>query len=464
MQLPKFAVFSALLAFAAGGVILCAWEFGWRGVVQPLPNLPPEMPIGAVGLCLAALALGICAVGHEGESTGRLGARALALILLLGGGGLLTEHLLGLSFGLERLLYADRLASWLGGSGGMPSAQVSISLVLYGAAVFFFFGKRGDRFDLADVAAAASLFLPAAALLRYLFDADRLDQDLEPGVGIPPYSALGLALLAAGLQSLHPRRGLASLFAAQPDGGIASRRMMLAAITVPMLFGYLQVRAIRAGAIDLSFGVAITVAASVLIFVALIVWNAELVVRLHVEQRHQLATREEQARHDAVTDALTGLHNRRGWEQCLVMEELRCQREGRDACVFVIDLDDLKKVNDRQGHARGDELLRRTAQALRSSARRLDVVARIGGDEFGFLATETLADSAAAILERLRRTLLAVGVTASIGYSPRSRFGSLAAAAQEADTAMYEDKRLRKQGDSGQLVASEVPGRDSNAA
>jgi diguanylate cyclase (GGDEF)-like protein len=447
-RLPRFASACALFAFSAGFALLFAWKYGWSWLIQVVPHQPVEVPLTALALCLSALTLTACAFGFTSRPPLLAGGRMLAALLVLLGGVVLLEHLLGLNSGLENLLYASKLS--LPDIDGRPSPQTAISLVLFGAAAWLYFGRRSDRFDLADVAAAASFFLPAAALLSYLFDLDRLSQASEDmRFGMPPLAALSMTVLAVGLQSLHPRRGLASLLSAQPDGGFTSRRLLLAAVLMPALLGYAVVRAIRHGVIDLSLGLAITIAASVLMFVVLLIWNAELMMRLYVEQRQQLAVREEQARRDAATDALTQLYNRRGWEQCLQIEEQRSERENLDAGVFVIDLDGLKAINDREGHASGDAMLQRAAQALRGCVRRRDVVARLGGDEYAFLACEIVPEVAAAVEERLRKALQGVGVSASIGYALRSAHGTLPGAAEAADRLMYQDKRARKQGRPG---------------
>src|SRR5215213_36604 len=91
---------------------------------------------------------------------------------------------------------------------------------------------------------------------------------------------------------------------------------------------------------------------------------------------------------DALTDPLTGVGNRRAWDRLLNAEEARCRRYGSVASLVAVDLDELKRVNDRDGHAAGDRLLRRTAQVIDSTRRAADVVARLGGDEFGVLAVE----------------------------------------------------------------------------
>ncbi len=446
--LPRFALACALFAAAAGCALLGAWRLGWNWLIQVVPSQPAEVPLTALCLCVSAVILLACAACTNRQSVLlRRGGRLLAMLLAAVGAVVMIEYLLGFDSSIGNLVYPSRVRAADLDYDGRPSPQTALTFVLFGLAAWLYFGRRRDRFDLADVAAAASLFLPAAALLSFVFDFDRLGQP-EAGVrfGMPPLAALSMTLLAAGLQSLHPGRGLASLIHAQPDGGLASRRLLLAAVLVPVLFGYLQVWAIRQGYIDLSLGVAITVAASVMVFIVLLIRNAELIMRLYVEQRHQLALREEQARREAATDALTLLYNRRGWEQCLLIEEQRSQRENLDAGVFIIDLDGLKAINDREGHAAGDAFLQRAAQALRGCVRRRDVVARVGGDEYAFLATELVPEVVPAVEERLRRSLQAVGVSASIGYALRSAHGGLPAAAEAADRAMYLDKRARKQG------------------
>jgi diguanylate cyclase (GGDEF)-like protein len=146
----------------------------------------------------------------------------------------------------------------------------------------------------------------------------------------------------------------------------------------------------------------------------------------------------------AFCDALTGLYNRRGWDQLLRAEESRCRRHGRGACIVSVDLDDLKIVNDSGGHERGDDLLRRAARALRSTIRTQDVAARVGGDEFAILAVECDGEAVAAPRRRLEDGLAAAGVGASLGLAVRDAEGDLSRAWREADEAMYRAKRERK--------------------
>lgn len=154
--------------------------------------------------------------------------------------------------------------------------------------------------------------------------------------------------------------------------------------------------------------------------------------------------RAERAEMEAAHDALTLLHNRRSWDQLLSLEEDRCRRYGHPACVIAIDLDNLKETNDHQGHEAGDRLLVTTSQIIRNIIRVHDIAARTGGDEFFILCIECKLADAQIVVERLRHMLHAVGVHASIGLASRNPELGLRSACAEADSKMYQEKRLRQ--------------------
>jgi len=163
---------------------------------------------------------------------------------------------------------------------------------------------------------------------------------------------------------------------------------------------------------------------------------------VRIELTLEEATRRtERAQADALVDPLTGLHNRRAWDQLLATEDQRCNRHGYDAVIFVIDLDGLKAVNDRFGHEKGDELIKSAAHALERCVRRTDVVARVGGDEFSILAVKCDANAAARIREHIESTLQRANAPATVGFAVRSEAGDLFEAWRQADGAMYHRKR-----------------------
>ena len=161
--------------------------------------------------------------------------------------------------------------------------------------------------------------------------------------------------------------------------------------------------------------------------------------------REVVALRALEAELAAETDELTGLHNRRAWVRLLAEEELRFARFGDPTVIAVIDLDLLKETNDTLGHAAGDEYIRRSARALDSVLRSGDVAARLGGDEFGMLLRGCNEAVAGQRVQEVYEALGQAGVAGSVGMAPITVLRGFPAALADADAAMYEAKRLRRQ-------------------
>jgi len=167
---------------------------------------------------------------------------------------------------------------------------------------------------------------------------------------------------------------------------------------------------------------------------------------LHFElQKEENLRRFERAQAEAQRDVLTGVYNRRGWETFLLAEESRCQKYGHSACVMVIDLDNLKKINDQNGHSAGDKLIKNAAYHLCETLRKGDIVARLGGDEFGILMIEIDAEEILKTVDRIQKQLEANNISASVGWAIRSHKSTLQIAVEQADKKMYEQKKIRKQ-------------------
>ena len=149
-------------------------------------------------------------------------------------------------------------------------------------------------------------------------------------------------------------------------------------------------------------------------------------------------------------DPLTGLANRRALDDRLGYEVARHRRHRRAFALLVLDLDDFKRVNERFGHAGGDELLRDMGRSLRSAVREQDTVARLGGDEFCVLAPETDREEALHLESRLREAVARAtvgfeGMSGSVGcaiFPESGQSGSAMMAA--ADGAQAADKRQRR--------------------
>jgi diguanylate cyclase (GGDEF)-like protein len=148
-------------------------------------------------------------------------------------------------------------------------------------------------------------------------------------------------------------------------------------------------------------------------------------------------------------DSLTGLVNRRSFDEALAREFARAQRNGRPLAVALGDLDHFKRINDQYSHAAGDAALRAVANLIRDTCRGMDVTARWGGEEFAVLFPETTREEAHRICERLReaveridnsafapghRMTISIGVTDQIGLSHHEKMIS------RADARLYEAK------------------------
>lgn len=158
----------------------------------------------------------------------------------------------------------------------------------------------------------------------------------------------------------------------------------------------------------------------------------------------------EQLAEQSRTDALTGLANRRWLDERLADEVQRARRHGKPLAVAMCDLDFFKRINDRFGHAIGDEVLRRVAAILRERCRATDLIARYGGEEFCIAFLEADAAHAARSCEALRAAVAAhdwsavqpgLAVTLSIGVSDRHDPPDAHALLADADMHLYRAKR-----------------------
>jgi diguanylate cyclase len=150
----------------------------------------------------------------------------------------------------------------------------------------------------------------------------------------------------------------------------------------------------------------------------------------------------------ALVDDLTGLQNRRAFTLFAEQELARARRHGRTPVLVFADLDGLKQINDRHGHAAGDMAIRLVANALRSIFRETDIVARWSGDEFVALMVEGSDEAAQLISSRLDAAIAAQSppnlpyeVTASVGASPLDPGLPLRDAMERADAELYAQKK-----------------------
>lgn len=153
----------------------------------------------------------------------------------------------------------------------------------------------------------------------------------------------------------------------------------------------------------------------------------------------------------AALDQLTGLYNRRSGEQRLAEEMSRAQRHGRALTVLLMDLDGLKAVNDKHGHAAGDTVIKSFADRLQRAIRGSDLAVRLGGDEFMAILPECRCEEVNRVLGRIEGLDFEfeeqkVCLRFSSGWTDFRPMDTMQEFLKRADVALYEDKRAAKRG------------------
>ena len=153
-------------------------------------------------------------------------------------------------------------------------------------------------------------------------------------------------------------------------------------------------------------------------------------------------------------DALTGLANRRSFELALAREVDRVARSGEPALLLMLDIDHFKRVNDTYGHQAGDEVIRAVAGVLLDSVRPMDLVARVGGEEYAIILPNCAAAFGETVAERIRRRVermpipvgtglrLAVSVSVGGAFAPQWVRSTPALWMERADQQLYRAKTL----------------------
>ncbi|BFU45353.1 GGDEF domain-containing protein [Krasilnikovia sp. MM14-A1004] len=255
------------------------------------------------------------------------------------------------------------------------------------------------------------------------------------------YQAEAVLILLAALVAVR-HQGEAQV--TRIDRDVTFPAVLVAAFAVATLIGVEQAHHQRIGS-----G---TLAVAAVLFMGLLV-RQMLSTRDRTRLARELHAALREQERLAVTDPLTGLYNRRFFQEMLADESERCTRSGQPIAMVILDLDHFKGINDRYGHPAGDAVLVQVADRLRQTVRAGDVVARFGGEEFVCLlhdADETAAlDLAERLRETLRRTPIdipagpAISVTASVGVAgtPSRTTVDPARLIAEADRALYRAKR-----------------------
>lgn len=420
--------------FLAIAVLAIGWGLDvpqLRGPLQGFPTMKPNTALGLAGL-------GGSLVLSQERRPGlplRLAAAAAASVSLAIGAATLTEYWVGWNSGLDELLFRAPQSPEQA-FPGRPAPVTAWSLFLLALSLL---SLRTHKWRYVPTACAlTALFLVWGVFNGYLL-ARSNPLVLARFGSVAPHTAAGLFLIAIGSLAARPESWPASTVFAQGVGGVVCRWLLPAAVLAPPVLGWLLSDAARARQHDAAVGWALYSVFSSAGSVGLILILARRIELIDWERAAATAL--------SRRDPLTGLANRRAFDEFLLHAFARAQRYARKLSLLTIDVDHFKSYNDTYGHPAGDEVLKVIARMFAAAARDTDLVARTGGEEFAIVLPETEAPGARALAERVREEIASCHqfrrpITVSIGLAMLSdRCSTVSMLVKEADAALYSAKR-----------------------
>ena len=432
--LMRLEVLAALAAVVVTAVVLLAW------LIPALASLLPSGWDVMKANTALALMLGATSLVLSQPRRSRIQQQistALAAAAMLIALSALARHLLGWDIGLETLLAPDTGAA----RPGLMSIQSAAYLLALGFVALQITARKKPLSPFVDALTMGLIMFTLIVLSGYCFDAARLvGQSLETRAS--PHTLLCMGLLTCVAIGRRSESGYFSVLVGIGIGSQIARVIFPFALVLPFLLVLGGQYVNWMGWADMAYASAMTVAGTSFIFFLLLIVAAQRINDLERELRDM-----------SLSDALTGVANRRGFELLGSQSMREAQRNRTPLTVMFADLDDLKQTNDTLGHDAGSEFIVDVARLLVETFRGADIVARVGGDEFAVVihADEAAANRAIDRLAERTKARNAKGdrpyeISFSLGAATSSadRKESFSTLLKRADEVMYEQKKKKK--------------------
>lgn len=294
-----------------------------------------------------------------------------------------------------------------------------------------------EKKSVSQFCASISISIPMITLVGYAYGLEKFYGQMSiftASVGLP----LSFASLA-----LTANHGFFRALLSPHMAGKISRYQVTIGYLFPILFGYILIRSLLVSQLSIFSFFVVGVCWFIVVMICFSAFFLE-----KVDQKRR--SYEKQLHQAAITDALTELPNRRQFFNLSYHELLRGKRLKNQLWIFIIDIDYFKKVNDTAGHKVGDHVLKKISQALKNSLREIDIIGRIGGEEFAVLISDVTKEGAIRLAENLRTraekatiknwTDIYGPITVSIGGSQVDCRMSVDLNLDNADKALYQAK------------------------
>jgi len=373
------------LAGAAAVIALTGWILKIPVLTSIRPGFMSMKANTAIGFLLLAGALR-CEESHRGlrwQQLLGLGAALMGLLTLL-------EYAFGLRLGMDEALFRDPAPSL---HPGRMALMTAINFVLLGTALLLPRIRYGDylKESLALLVALSSIF----AIVGYVYGVPAFYGAVSSSSTATALSTgVSFLLLAIGLLFVERETGLVRVFHGPSIASMVARFMVPVAVLVPVVLGAVFIHS-RWNLDPPHRVMALSVVSDIVLLVLLIWIFAFMIQRVELERAL--------VQHQAETDRLTGIYNRRYFETILEAEIQRTRRYNSPLSLIMFDVDDFKHLNDRYGHLMGDRVLQRLVRQCEPMLRATDVFCRYGGEEFAIIALETTGPAAAGLARRIRQ-------------------------------------------------------------
>jgi len=264
----KFSRAAAALVTLVGALVLAGWLFDIHGLKSVYADITMKAN-AALSLLLAGASLWALKAGGERAFARRAGQACAAAVALVGA-LTLSEHIFGWNLGIDQLLFTEPMGAAATTSPGRMGPPASTCFLLSGIALLLLHARRAV--PLAQLLSAVVCVVALLPGIGYAYGAEAL-YDIAHYTGIALHTAVSLFVLGLGLLTVCADQGVTSVVCNNLAGGLMARRLLLAAVGVPFLLGWLRLVAQQAGYYDLGFGTALLVL-SIIITFTLLVWRS----------------------------------------------------------------------------------------------------------------------------------------------------------------------------------------------
>jgi diguanylate cyclase (GGDEF)-like protein len=459
---------AATVAMIGGISVLIGWMLDISVLKRVLPGLVTMKANTALAFALAGLSLWHASPERPSTKAVRISAISAFGTLLIGLLSLL-EYVGGSGINIDELLIREN-TMLPGDIPGRMALLTAVNFILVGTALLLLHLRR--TVTIIHVLALLTSIIAGSGLLGYAYGTEELYRIKHTFTAMALHTSVIFLVIAYGIANARADFPFRRIMTGTGMTATATRQLLWAALLFPLVTGWLVMAGYRASLFGETLAISVFAAANMSTLALLVMWNssqlfkaerlrkqAEDELRNHEIQLEATVARRTDELHKANAalaqqaryDYLTGLCTRRYFIELAETEWSRAKRFENNLSVLVLDLDYFKRINDTHGHQCGDTVLMELGALLRKALRDIDIVGRMGGEEFAVVLPQTNLEKAVDTAERIRLLLLFTGIviepgtsltcTTSIGVATLCADDKdIAQLLHRADIALYEAK------------------------